>query len=107
MHTPYQMFVLTAGSAATDVEARVTGVAELIGIPAKLVAGMLILDCAVIGPAPKPLSPSTRQPQVLTLSERGLAAVPDSVPMLLVRYFSEASVLVFAIVNTYPPVLYV
>jgi hypothetical protein len=57
--TPYHTFVLTAGFAATLFVAIVLADELLLGTTANKVAGGLIFVCEVVGPAPKPPTPST------------------------------------------------
>ena len=59
-HTPYHTCVFTAGSAAEELLAIVSGLPELMGTAAKERLGTLPLLWEFAGPAPKPLVRSTR-----------------------------------------------
>ena len=91
-HNPYQTVVLTVGLAGELLETIVTGVPLLGGTPAKLDIGAVILDWVLVGPEPKPPSPSMRHPQAFGLRIAGLAFVPEDVAMV------EAPFIMFVLV---------
>jgi len=94
-HTPYQTVVVTAGSAGDELVARVAGVCTEVGIAAKLTTGTPVLLTALVGPAPKLPSPSTRYPHVLAVSAAGEPAVPPVAGIVLppdARLFLEVLV---------------
>ena len=61
--------------ATLDVVLTVNG-DEFAGIDANVVALIAALEAAPVGPAPKPLTPSTRQPHLPAVCAIGEAGVP-------------------------------
>ena len=98
-HAPYQTVVTTAGFAAAEVRASCEGVPLLAGTPAKVTLGTAPLASELVGPAPKPLNPSTRHPHVFVASAVGDTAVPLDAVRLFDRYVIEVLVPLVVIVR--------
>jgi len=102
---PYQTVVVTAGLAGPPDDATCVPAWLLAGTPANETLGTLPLDCALVGPVPKPDKPSTLYPHVFMASVAGEPAVPEEAAIELLPLVMALLVVLVVIVRLYPLVL--